>query len=161
MRFPKFIKILDVSKFDSLLEVLLETSSRQEKMNILYASKYVYKVIRLIIIAITLTYFLGCLWYYLTKANPSGEEINTFYVKYELAKFTSTRRLIICCYFALTTLSTVGYGDLTPQTNFEKIIGIIVMILGIAFFSYIMGNFNDVLINYDKKMGMQNKGSDL
>ncbi len=31
MRFPKFIKILDVSKFDSLLEVLLETSSRQEK----------------------------------------------------------------------------------------------------------------------------------
>ncbi len=35
------------------------------------------------------------------------------------------------------------------------------MILGIAFFSYIMGNFNDVLINYDKKMGMQNKGSDL
>ena len=26
------------------------------------------------------------------------------------------------------------------------------MILGIAFFSYIMGNFNDVLTNYEKKM---------
>ena len=35
------------------------------------------------------------------------------------------------------------------------------MILGIAFFSYIMGNFNDVLINYDKKMGIVDKGSDL
>lgn len=69
--------------------------------------------------------------------------------------------MIICCYFALTTLSTVGYGDLTPITNFEKICGIIIMILGIAFFSYIMGNFNDVLINYDKKMGIVDKGSDL
>ena len=71
------------------------------------------------------------------------------------------RKLIICCYFTLTTLATVGYGDLFPITSFEKIIGVIIMILGIAFFSYIMGNFNDVLINYDKKMGVQNKGSDL
>ena len=59
----------------------------------------------------------------------------------------------MCCYVALTTLSTVGYGDLTPQTNFEKIVGMFIMILGVAFFSYIMGNFNDVLINYDKEMG--------
>ena len=35
------------------------------------------------------------------------------------------------------------------------------MILGIAFFSYIMGNFNDVLINYEKEMGLTDKGSDL
>jgi hypothetical protein len=63
-------------------------------------------------------------------------------------------RLIICCYFVLTTLSTVGYGDLTPQTNSEKILGISFMIFGVAFFSYIMGNFNDVLSNYDKKMGI-------
>ena len=60
----------------------------------------------------------------------------------------------MCCYYALTTLSTVGYGDLSPETNLEKIVGILIMILGIAFFSYIMGNFNDVLINYDKKMGL-------
>jgi len=39
----------------------------------------------------------------------------------------------------MTTLATVGYGDFSPQTNYEKIIGIIIMILGIAFFSYIMG----------------------
>jgi len=162
MRLPKFIKILDVSKFDALLEVILENTSRQEKMNVLYAAKYVYKIIRLIIIAITLTYFLGCTWYYITSNNFFEDPIeDTFYGYYELEKYANSRRLVICCYFALTTLSTVGYGDLVPQTNFEKVVGIIIMILGIAFFSYIMGNFNDVLINYDKKMGIQDKGSDL
>lgn len=122
-------------------------------MNILYAAKYVYKVIRLMVIAIALTFFLGCVWYFITDWNPLHYP-ETFIKVYELDKFTNKRKLIICCYFALTTLSTVGYGDYMPTNNFEKIVGIIIMILGIAFFSYIMGNFNDVLINYDKKMGV-------
>jgi CRP-like cAMP-binding protein len=67
----------------------------------------------------------------------------------------------VCYYFALTTLATVGYGDIIPQNNGEKIMGIFLMIVGIAFFSYIMSNFNDVLINYDKKMGIVDQGSDL
>jgi len=53
-------------------------------------------------------------------------------------------RLIICCYFALTTLATVGYGDFTPQSNIERILGILIMILGIALFSYIMGRFLNI-----------------
>ena len=35
------------------------------------------------------------------------------------------------------------------------------MIMGIAFFSYIMSNFTDVLINYDKKMGIVDLTADL
>lgn len=35
------------------------------------------------------------------------------------------------------------------------------MIAGIAFFSYVMGNFNTVLTNYDNKMGNVNKRGDL
>ena len=103
--------------------------------------------------AIILTYFLGCSWYAISKWNYHDDEV-TFVNRYKLDDFDSSRRLIICCYFALTTLSTVGYGDLTPSNNLEKVVGIIIMILGIAFFSFIMGNFNDVLINYDKKMGI-------
>lgn len=55
----------------------------------------------------------------------------------------------------------VGYGDMVPQTNIEKILSIIIMILGIAFFSYIMGNFTDVLSSYEKKLGEGNKSSEL
>lgn len=47
------------------------------------------------------------------------------------------------------------------MNNWEKVLGIFLMILGIAFFSYIMQNFNEVLINYDKKMGFVDYGSEL
>ena len=43
--------------------------------------------------------------------------------------------VIIQCYFALTTLSTIGYGDLYPVTIPEMFVGIIFMLVGIVFFS--------------------------
>ena len=38
------------------------------------------------------------------------------------------------------------------KSDLEKIIGIFIMIMGIAYFSYIMSNFTDILVNYDQKM---------
>jgi potassium voltage-gated channel Eag-related subfamily H protein 8 len=35
------------------------------------------------------------------------------------------------------------------------------MLLGVAFFSYIMGNFIEIISNYEQKMGMVDKSGDL
>mmetsp|Transcript_13173 Transcript_13173/g.11253 ORF Transcript_13173/g.11253 Transcript_13173/m.11253 type:complete len:204 (+) Transcript_13173:517-1128(+) len=161
LRLPRFLRFLDASRFDQLIDSLLQNTSRQKRMNYLYASKYIYKIFRLVLIATTLTYFLGCLWYFIVSQDNLHEGEISFFDEYGLGEFDKGRRLIMCCYFALTTLSTVGYGDLAPQSNVEKIFGIIIMILGIALFSYIMGNFNDVLTNYDKQMGIVDKSVDL
>ena len=48
----------------------------------------------------------------------------------------------------MTTLATIGYGDLSPKTKVEKFTVILIMIIGIAFFSYIMGNFSGILTSY-------------
>lgn len=50
-------------------------------------------------------------------------------------------QMVIVSYFALTTLSTVGYGDYYPISTNEMIIAIFFMLGGIAFFSYIMNSF--------------------
>ena len=39
--------------------------------------------------------------------------------------------------------------------------GIFVMLCGVAFFSYIMGNFIEIITNYDQKMGVIDHGKDL
>jgi len=70
-------------------------------------------------------------------------------------------KMIISCYFSLTTLSTVGYGDLYPISTREMIVGIIVMLLGIVFFSHIMGSFIEIISNYDKRMGSVDRGTEL
>lgn len=69
--------------------------------------------------------------------------------------------VIIQCYFALTTLSTIGYGDLYPITTNEMFVGIIFMLIGIVFFSQIMGSFINIVQNYDQRMGNDESNSDL
>jgi voltage-gated potassium channel Kch len=70
-------------------------------------------------------------------------------------------QLIVSAYFAITTLSTVGYGDMYPISELEKIIVVIVMLSGVAFFSYIMGNFIEIISSYEQKMGFVDKSKDL
>ena len=44
-----------------------------------------------------------------------------------------------------TSLSTVGFGDFRPYSSLERIVCAIVLLLGVAIFSYIMGKFIEIL----------------
>lgn len=48
-------------------------------------------------------------------------------------------RVITSTYFAFTTLSTVGLGDYYPVSNIERLVGSFFLLLGVAIFSYMMG----------------------
>lgn len=64
-------------------------------------------------------------------------------------------------YFALTTLSTVGYGDMYAISDLERIVSVIVMLGGVAFFSFIMGNFVEIIQSQKAKMGSPDKSDEL
>jgi len=46
-------------------------------------------------------------------------------------------------YFALTTLSTIGFGDFKPISDEERILMIFCFIIGVAIFSISLGNFSE------------------
>lgn len=81
------------------------------------------------------------------QGNPTSdiEELNTWITANGIDKDSNLRQIIIACYFSLTTLSTVGYGDFYPMSNIERICAVLVMLCGVAFFSYIMGLFIDII----------------
>ena len=93
---------------------------------------------RLLILMMVLTYFMGCIWYICSKDLQEHVE-TTWYTKFVKDKYDHFfDQLIVSLYFALTMLSTVGYGDMYPITNLEKILSVIWMFLGVAIFSIIM-----------------------
>lgn len=55
--------------------------------------------------------------------------------------------MLIVTYFAFTTLSTVGFGDYHPRSDSERAVCAIILLVGVAIFSYIMGNFIEILIS--------------
>ena len=53
-------------------------------------------------------------------------------------------------YWAITTMATVGYGDIVADTVRERWYAIGVMILGVGIFGYIIGNIATMLANIDR-----------
>ena len=62
---------------------------------------------------------------------------------------SDTDILIRCWYFAITTLSTIGYGDYHPVSTNERILAVPILMIGVAVFSFIMGQFIEILLNYN------------
>ena len=45
----------------------------------------------------------------------------------------------------LTSLSTIGLGDFHPRSDYERVMMAFVMLFGVAIFSFVMGNFIEIL----------------
>ena len=109
---------------------------------------YAFRVLRLIVTILILSYFLGTLWFIFSKRTTKTPDDYTFYNEYNLADREDSENLIIVVYFAFTTLSTVGFGDYNPKSELERIITTFILLIGVACFSYIMGQFIEILMNF-------------
>lgn len=52
-------------------------------------------------------------------------------------------------YFTITTIVTVGYGDITAISVIEKIVAVFLMITGVIAFSFATGTLASIIQNQD------------
>ena len=125
---------------------------------------FLIKIFKLGLIIVNICYFLGLFWFifcdvfldieeerdYSDWTPEELERKNTEYFLdyYDLHDNSAFRNTIIGLYFGFTTLSTVGFGDFTPRSNVERSFGAFVLLSGVALFSYLMGNFIEILDEY-------------
>jgi len=76
----------------------------------------------------------------------NNEFFNIYYfIAFEDHYHQNYDKAIILTYFSFTSLSTVGFGDFNPRSDFERVICAFILLFGVAIFSYIMGNFIEIL----------------
>ena len=79
-------------------------------------------------------HWISCIWLYFTK-DP------------DISNYSNYIRSL---YWTITTLTTVGYGDVTPQTDASKIFTMFVMLMGVAFYGGILGFISKLILSSDK-----------
>ena len=55
---------------------------------------------------------------------------------------------LIVYYYAFTSLTTVGLGDLRPVSDIERLFCAFMLFFGVLVFSYIMGEYIELLDKY-------------
>jgi len=121
--------------------------------NIEYLLKigYALKIFKLVLVILNTSYFVGIIFLIIadvsiTLAYHLGDTDQEFFITYnEINSNTETYNTLLVVYFAFTSLSTVGFGDLNPRSDFERIFVAFMLLFGVAIFSYIMGVFIEIL----------------
>ena len=154
--FQDFIKGICKTRLQKVIKnQSMSNNQAVDNNQILFQIKIMYgfRVCRLIIIILILSYFLGTLWLLISKLltkDKNDPDEKTFYNYYELKDKSNLTQLTIVVYFAFTTLSTVGFGDYNPKSETERIITTFILLIGVACFSYIMGQFIEILMNFQQ-----------
>jgi hyperpolarization activated cyclic nucleotide-gated potassium channel 1 len=66
------------------------------------------------------------------------------------------KQYMLSLYWTFTTMSTVGYGDITGHTTLEMMLAIILMIFGVCFFSFTIGSLASIFNRIDSKEAILN-----
>eukprot|EP00931_Biecheleriopsis_adriatica_P060525 TRINITY_DN36364_c0_g1_i1.p1 TRINITY_DN36364_c0_g1~~TRINITY_DN36364_c0_g1_i1.p1 ORF type:complete len:656 (+),score=91.14 TRINITY_DN36364_c0_g1_i1:60-2027(+) len=59
------------------------------------------------------------------------------------------RQYTAALYWSMTTLTTVGYGDITPASDGERIFCILSMVVGSSFYGYVIGSISALVAQQD------------
>jgi Ion channel len=63
--------------------------------------------------------------------------------------YSDSELYTVAFYFTVTTIVTVGYGDVTPKNDGERIFCVILMLIGVISFSFITSTLTSIISTQD------------
>ena len=129
--------------------------------------KNIILMIKHSIIIFNLCYFLGFAWIILVMVSRDVEfnehisdnqdefkvrHSDDFMTYYRMNENSPIKNTIIVFYFAFTTLSTVGFGDFAPTNNPERVACSVILLVGVATFSVVLGNQSAIIEKYKNRV---------
>lgn len=84
---------------------------------------------------LVLVHWTACLWIRLGGAGVSENALLLY---------------VDALYWTVVTMASVGYGDITPHSLFQKLFAIGVIFVGVGIYGYIIGNMASLLASMDR-----------
>ncbi|KVI11631.1 Ankyrin repeat-containing protein [Cynara cardunculus var. scolymus] len=102
---------------------------------------------KLIFVTLFAVHCAGCFYYYLAANYPNPGRTWIGYDNEDFKDQSLGIRYVTSMYWSITTLTTVGYGDLHAQNRREMIFVICYMLFNLGLTSYLIGNMTNLVVH--------------
>jgi voltage-gated potassium channel len=123
----KMIRLVRIARLFKILQAYQKTKNAT-------SAPKLFKIVLITTSSIIAIHFIACGWIYF---NPESDL--DFLTQYNLA-----------LYWTVTTLTTIGYGDITPANNVARLYTMIIQVMGAATYGYIIANVSSLLVMADQ-----------
>ncbi|KAL6609939.1 hypothetical protein ACP70R_039908 [Stipagrostis hirtigluma subsp. patula] len=101
---------------------------------------------RLVAVTLFLVHCAGCLYYLIADRNPHREKTWIGAVIPNFRQASLRIRYISAIYWSITTMTTVGYGDLHAENTVEMVFNIFYMLFNLGLTAYLIGNMTNLVV---------------
>lgn len=128
---PRYIRILLMVRMLRIYHVLpfLQRSNKKDLLN-----PGIVRLIFTVFIVLVIAHWIACGWIALGKFDAQADRATNY---------------IRALYWTITTITTIGYGDITPTSNQQTLYTMFVQLIGAGMYGYIIGNLASLLANSD------------
>jgi hypothetical protein len=103
------------------------------------------RMIKYVGVVLLLAHCIACIWF--ASAYIDQFPADSWVVAADIQDSEPFSQYIRSLYWTITTMTTVGYGDITPNRTVEYILACIIMLLGASLYAFIIGGLASLLGN--------------
>lgn len=149
LRFYEFFFLVRIFFLNEMIRKICDFYNSGEFINSIIG------LIKLCILTLYVAHICACLWHYISLVDSQHYHVTWLTVFLQTEEDTSvTNEYITSLYWAVTTMITVGYGDIVPKTPNEKMFAITSMLLACCVFAYIMNSIGLVINSFNNRQAI-------
>ncbi|GBG25384.1 Potassium voltage-gated channel subfamily H member 6 [Hondaea fermentalgiana] len=140
----RMIRLLKLIRLFKLRKILGELDSEIE------LSSGFTKLVTLFLQITFVAHLFACFWFFAASSEDDIRE--RWYVRLGFSPDDDqdvSSKYISSLYWSFTTMTTVGYGDISPTSDPERIYAIFIMIMGATIFGYVVGSIANLISQLD------------
>ena len=150
------LKIVKIFKIFTSNRVLIAVTKFLDKSHFFYEWKGLFSTL---FITFSSLHFCTCFFIFVGR-----NEFQGWIVQNNIQDKSFIDIYVTSLYYQMTTLTTVGYGDISPTNGLEKVYGIFILIVGTCAYSWILtyiSNYikknNEKFIDFEEKVKVLNE----